>query len=181
MRHLGIGVLVLFVILMVVNSSNASRHDPNYKTLDSLALLLKGFDAAKAKEYDRAISLYSRVINIGDLPANLLSTTHRAKGDAFYLIGFVRKAIDNYGRAIKHDPQNIAAYINRGNVRTHQGKFREALGDLNAAITLDPHEPLAFQNRGNLHFYLGQFEMASTDYRRSLELDPSDIFSAFWL
>ncbi len=52
MRHFGIGVFVLFVFLVVVNSSNASRHDPNYKTLDSLALLLKGFNAAKAKEND---------------------------------------------------------------------------------------------------------------------------------
>ena len=181
MRHLRFGVLVLLSLLIGLNHGNANHHDPDFKSLDSLALLLKGFDATEVNDHDRALELYARVIHAADLSAEHLSTAHRARGDSYFHQGFLELAIRDYGRALYLNPHNTAAYINRGNLRTRLGKYDLALEDFDNAINLDPHDALAFQNRGNIHFFSDNFSKAITDYRRSLGLEPSDLFSAIWL
>lgn len=181
MRPHKFAVLLLLAFFIGLGDGNASHHKPNFKNLDSLALLLKGFDATEANDHKRAIDLYSRVVNAAVLSANHLSSAHRARGDAYFQTGNPELAIQDYTRALQLNPHNAAAYINRGNVHTRQTRFGAALDDLNNAIILAPHDALAFQNRGNIHFFSGRFNKASFDYRRSLGLEPSDQFSAIWL
>ena len=181
MRQIGYSVFMLLAFIAMGSSSQASRHDSHSKSLDSLSLLLKGFDAADAHNHDRAIALFSQVIEAGTLSTPHLSTAHRARADAYFQNGQIKTSVADYARALHLNPHNIAAYINRGNLRTRLGKYDLALEDLDNAINLDPHDALAFQNRGNIHFFSDNFSKAITDYRRSLGLEPSDLFSAIWL
>lgn len=181
MQALKFSALLVIAFFIGFGDGAANRHEPDFKPLDSFALLLKGFDATDAQDHDRAIGLYTQVIEFAALPSRNISTAYRARGDAYFRKGFSDKALQDYASALRLNPHNVSAYINRSNVWTVQEKYGEALVDLGKAIKLDPHDGFAFQVRGNVHFYMGYFGKAMTDYRRSLGLEPSDLFSAIWL
>lgn len=58
------------------------------------------------------------------------------------------------------DPQNAAAYSNRGNTRTSMGKCIEAVADFDKAIELAPKEPDPNLGRGVARECLGKFAEA---------------------
>lgn len=181
MQVLKIFSLVVISLLFGFGDGAANRHEPDFKLLDNFALLLRGFDATDAHEHDRAIGLYSQVIEAAVLPLQNISTAYRARGDAYFKKGYSDYALRDYASALRLNPHNVSAYVNRSNVQTVRGKYEEALADLGKAIKLDPHDAFAFQVRGNVHFYMGRFGKAASDYQRSLGLDPSDLFSTIWL
>lgn len=181
MRLSKVSAIVLLSLIASTSLSHASRHKHELRYLDSLALLVKAYDATSTRQFDRALTLYTRAISAANLSSKHLSNAHRGRGDVYFEKGFFAAAVKDYGRALALNPHNAAAFANRGNVRAHQGAFGAAMEDLNTAIVLDPRDAVAIQTRGNIYFYLGQFDMASADYRRSLDLAPNDIFTVIWL
>lgn len=181
MRLSKVSAIVLLSLIESTSLSHASRHKHELRYLDSLALLVKAYDATSTRQFDRALTLYTRAISAANLSSKHLSNAHRGRGDVYFEKGFFAAAVKDYGRALALNPHNAAAFANRGNVRAHQGSFGAAMEDLNTAIVLDPRDAVAIQTRGNIYFYLGQFDMASADYRRSLDLSPNDIFTVIWL
>jgi tetratricopeptide (TPR) repeat protein len=69
-------------------------------------------------------------------------------------------SIQDYNQAIKLNPENADAFINRGNTYTKLKQFEKAIQDYNQAIKLNPKHPDAFINRGNTYTDLKQFEKA---------------------
>ncbi len=181
MRLSKVSAMVLLALIASTSLSHASRHKHELQYLDSLALLVKAYDATSARQFDRALALYTRAIRAANLSSNHLSNAHRGRGDVNFEKGLFEDAVKDYERALALNPHNAAAFANRGNVRAHQGSFSVAMKDLNTAIMLDPHDAVAIQTRGNIYFYLGQFEKASADFQRSLDLEPDDLFSVIWL
>jgi len=49
------------------------------------------------------------------------------------------EAAEEYSIAIELDPENISAYVNRGELLLQHGEFEYAMDDLKAAIELDPN------------------------------------------
>lgn len=180
MRLSKLSMVVLLTLIASTSLSHASRHKHEFRYLDSLALLVKAYDATSTRQFNRALALYTRVIRAANLSSNHLSNAHRGRGDVYFEKGLFKDAIKDYEHALALNPHNAAAFANRGNVRAHQGSFSVAMEDLNTAILLNPHDAVAFQTRGNIYFYLGEFEKASTDFQRSLDLEPADLFSVIW-
>lgn len=181
MRLSKVSAIVLLSLIASTSLSHASRHKHELRYLDSLALLVKAYDATSTRQFDRALALYSRAINAANLSSKHLSNAHRGRGDVYFEKGLFGDAVKDYEHAIALNPHNAAAFANRGNVRAHQGSFCLAMEDLNTAIVLNPLDAIAIQTRGNVFFYLGQFEKASADFHRSLDLEPDDLFSVIWL
>lgn len=48
------------------------------------------------------------------------------------------QAIEEYSVALKQDPKNITALVNRGELQLQQGKIEQAVADLKNAIEFDP-------------------------------------------
>lgn len=67
-------------------------------------------------------------------------------------------------KLISLNEHNAAAYSNRGNCRTSQGKFDLAIDDFNRAIGLAPDEPDPFLGKGVALEGLRRFEDALTCY-----------------
>lgn len=67
-------------------------------------------------------------------------------------------------KLIYFNEQNAAAFSNRGNCRTSQGKFEMAIADFNRAIELAPDEPDPFLGKGVALEGLRQFDDALNCY-----------------
>lgn len=82
-------------------------------------------------------------------------------------------ALRDFNEAIKLNPENSLAYVNRGmlNARYFYNK-RSALNDFNKAIELAPNEPSAYYNRGSLYKDAQDYKSALADYSKVIDLNP---------
>jgi tetratricopeptide (TPR) repeat protein len=62
---------------------------------------------------------------------------HFMLGVIYAKMDMPEEAVEAYGNSLERDPENIAAYTNRGEILLQHGEFDEALTDLQAAIKLD--------------------------------------------
>ena len=81
-------------------------------------------------------------------------------------------AVRDCTQAIQLNPENAAAYGNRGVARAALGNAEDAIEDFDAAIRLDPEEAEYFHERGLAKEALGQKEAAKADFEKAKELDP---------
>ena len=81
-------------------------------------------------------------------------------------------AIANYTEAIELDPQDAAAYFNRGLAWYDQDDLDRAIADYTEAIKLAPQFALAYNNRGIASSDQGDFDRAIADYSAAITFDP---------
>ena len=120
------------------------------------------------------------------------------KGDGYLAQGEHQRAIEQYGEAIRLDPQDAVAYNQRGVAYVGLGQPERALQDFDEAIRLNPRhacwpspscdwpsgpsrslwkggpERLAsfHSNRGLAYNELGRRELALQDFDEAIRLDP---------
>lgn len=82
------------------------------------------------------------------------------------------KALADFNRAIKLEPQEAGGYLGRGNTLNIMSRYREALADYDKAISLDPDLANAYANRAIAYSHLKEYEKAIADYEKCLQLDP---------
>jgi tetratricopeptide (TPR) repeat protein len=76
------------------------------------------------------------------------------------------KAISDHNEAIRLDPKNANAYINRGLTYEDKGDYDKAISDHNEAIRLDPKKVGAYFNRGLAYQAKGDYNKAIADYTK---------------
>ena len=86
--------------------------------------------------------------------------------------GKPERALEDFNRAIKIDPQRADGYLGRANTLNTMGQYHEALEDYDRALEIDPKLANAYVNRGSAYSHLGETEKAIADYEKGLELDP---------
>jgi tetratricopeptide (TPR) repeat protein len=82
------------------------------------------------------------------------------------------RAIATVSEAIRLDPKNALAFVNRGIAYARKGDHDRAIADYNEAIRLDPKNALAFANRGLAYERKGDHDRAIADYNEAIRLDP---------
>jgi len=95
------------------------------------------------------------------------------RGDRACSDGRRDEAIREYSAAIALEPEEAAAYNNRGIVYDDLGKYEEAIEDYSTAIRLDPVHAFAYNNRGIVYRKQGEHVKAVADYNKAVELDPN--------
>ena len=81
------------------------------------------------------------------------------------------RAIQDYDQAIRLDPNNAAAFNNRGNAYTRRRQYDRAIADYSEAIRLVPNNGATFNSRGYALRFVGQYGRAIADYRKALTLN----------
>ena len=84
--------------------------------------------------------------------------------------GQPERAIQDFGRAIRLDPQNAMAYRNRGVGHIRGGDYQLALDDLDRAIGIDGTYAAAYLTRSCVYRAMDQQEAAAADYSRGTDL-----------
>lgn len=93
--------------------------------------------------------------------------------------GEVDSSVQDYGRALKLQPECVPAFVGRAGCWLEQDNIGAAIDDCNAALRIrSSHE--AFSLRGDAHLKMGDFEQAITDYREAKRID-SNVVEAYLL
>jgi tetratricopeptide (TPR) repeat protein len=76
--------------------------------------------------------------------------------------------------ALKINPNNAAAYNNRGLVRYQLGDMQGALADFNTALKINPNNAAAYNGRGLVRSQLGDKQGALADFNTALKINPNN-------
>jgi tetratricopeptide (TPR) repeat protein len=83
----------------------------------------------------------------------------------------------DYTQAIRLDPNDAAAYNNRGIAykdRNDRGDIDLAIADYTQAIRIDATLVPAYNNRGNAYYTKKEYQQAVIDYTQALKLEPNN-------
>lgn len=100
------------------------------------------------------------------------TTTDLDLGNQYLRDGRHDAAAQVYDDVVRLDPQNVAAWNNRGIARVRLGQTVAALGDYTHAIDLSPRDPELYVNRGDAYVLLGNYDYAIQDFTRATQLAP---------
>lgn len=100
--------------------------------------------------------------------------------EILYEQGNYKEAIRKLDEAIKIDPKNARAYINRGTNKSALEDFEGAILDYQKVLELIPGNRLSLFNIGNNYKRLGKPELAVENYNKALHLkDGQQVFVEF--
>jgi peptidoglycan hydrolase-like protein with peptidoglycan-binding domain len=123
-------------LLGAVDGEKLSPPTPAAPIRDSYDAFKKAFVAAEAGDFARAIELYSRAIEGGDLLLADLADAFYNRANARFYTKAYDFAIADYGAAIVNKPRFPGAYYNRGFAFEASGQRTRALADFMKARAL---------------------------------------------
>jgi tetratricopeptide (TPR) repeat protein len=151
------------------------------------ALLASGLCAAAAddvetcKKIDPLISpdACTAAIKSGSLQGHDLAVLYLNRGFLASRANDFDKAIQDYGEAIKVDPQYANAFSNRCAVYVRKREFNRAIEDCDNAINLNANYTSAYVSRGNAYRLKNLHSQAIIDYERAIALDKNSTAALF--
>ena len=112
------------------------------------------------------------------------------QGNAYYKLGDYERAIENFSQALRLNPKDVKAYVNRGNARyevaQHSGDpdkdYKAAISDFDEALSLNKNETEAYVKRGIVRYEIAQYSTtpekdyraAIQDFNQALALNPHE-------
>ena len=90
-----------------------------------------------------------------------------------YTQGNYEGAISDYTEGLHHQPNNIYAWLNRGNAYAGKGEYDEAITDYSRAIHIKPNFAAAWSSRGEAWYRKGEYDKAIDDLDVALRLSPN--------
>lgn len=140
-----------------------------------LSLFAVGQSAFIAEQYGDAIRIIERAVAVAP-PAAQIDGLY----SAYFRLGWlyqvstqgIEKAIRYYDHTITLNPNDAAAYNNRGTAYWSQGKLEQARQDYTLALTLDDKLAAAYNNRGVVFSDQRNLAQAIADFEQALTLEP---------
>jgi tetratricopeptide (TPR) repeat protein len=124
--------------------------------------------------HQEVIRYYTGVIEFGGESKADLGNAFYQRGNAYYYLGILEKAIDDYSRALVLSPGHAETFYNRANSYADLGDHDRAIEDYTQAIGLKPDFDSAYYNRANSHLCKGQLLRAVEDYKKAYSLRPDE-------
>jgi tetratricopeptide (TPR) repeat protein len=147
------------------------------KEMTYLTLMTVGLARYESKDYDGAIKRFTTALAQSDVPDKMIDPAdiYLYRGNAYHFqagANGIDKAIADYDKAIKINPDFERAYYNRGTAYGNKGQFDLAIADLDKAIEINPEDAEAYNNRGIAYVKKGQHDLAIADFGKSIEIKP---------
>ena len=119
---------------------------------------------------DIRIVACTRNIQSGRFIGSNLAVAFNNRGNAYYFNGQLDRAIEDYGDAIRLQPDFAEAFSNRGNVYRKEGQFDRAIEDYDKALHFEPDNAQAFADRGLAYEKKGEAIQALRDFNKAYAL-----------
>ncbi|KAH0920927.1 hypothetical protein HID58_020945 [Brassica napus] len=123
---------------LIVNPKSSSVNTISQEESAEIAKV-KGNQAFKEKQWQKAIGMYSEAIKLNDKNGTYYSN----RAAAYLELGSYRQAEGDCTKALTLDKKNIKAYLRRGAAREMLGNFKEAIDDFSYALVLEPNNKRA--------------------------------------
>jgi tetratricopeptide (TPR) repeat protein len=122
---------------------------------------------------DAAIAACTLAINSGRFQGHALAWLYADRGWEYRAKGEADSAISDYNEAIRLNPEDPLAYVNRGYIYQY-GKedYDHAIADYNEAIRLDDKNASAYNFRADARKAKGDTTGSDADIARAKQLDP---------
>lgn len=135
-------------------------------------LLLQGIDAHNEGDYDKAVELYTRLLDVG-VSVQLRATTHVHRGMAHFMADRVLQSIDEFSRAWEYERRNVLALNSRALAWRHIGVVHQALADFEESLSIRPEQPEVHFLRAQTYAEMdGMHAQALEAVAKALELHP---------
>jgi len=145
-----IAVFIFIVFNFLLGLSFAEEKE--FKENDAHKLACKGIDYCKAAEkiwsdykvdqYCRkALRFFHKALRIGGLTEKELIDVYVNQGACYGYMRYYNKAAESFSKALKIEPENIMALLNRAVNYANTGQKFKAMEDLEKVIELDSHSP----------------------------------------
>lgn len=139
---------------------------------DGLGDFKAGVGALAQQDPDRAMDLFTRALEAGNLEGQTKALAFYNRGIAHSHLSQLNQALADFNQALQLDPNLAAAYNNRGMIHHRLSQFDKAVSDLDAAIRLEPNSAVAFYNRSFPLAAQGHTMRAIGDLEQALKLSP---------
>ncbi|MDJ0949844.1 MAG: tetratricopeptide repeat protein [Alphaproteobacteria bacterium] len=141
---------------------------------DALADLDAAWKAYIRSDYPRAVTLYTRAIDSGELTGRHLPDAYHNRGQSYKALGRYEAAVADFDSIIDLNPYFPQVYISRGQTRRAQGKPKLAIEDFGKAIEINPESRAAYLHRASTFAAEGMYDAALEDQSRIISLAPND-------
>jgi tetratricopeptide (TPR) repeat protein len=136
-----------------------------------------GVEAAKAKDWDKAIASFKKAADLDGSNKNYgfnLSLAHRQRGIAEMGQEKFDPAIEDFSEVLKREPDDLVALRFRAFAYLRKSEWQKSLADYDAALKKkkDDVEPLT--RRAFVHMQLKDYDKAIADYSEVIKLKPND-------
>ena len=147
-----------------------ARKEPEKALEDAGAYTSRGFDHFTKNQYDRAVSDFTKAI---ELDPNLLVAYYN-RGVAYFDLGQYDFSIADFTRAMELGLKGKGPYYIRGLAHSKKGDYALAIEDFNRVIELDPDSANIYNSRGMMYLLKGQYEQTVIDLTKAMELDSKN-------
>ncbi len=144
--------------------------NPNNRMIMDIANFFKN-----SREYDKAISYYTKVINSLDEDSKIKSDLLYRRGGSYERIGDYEKADKDLLDALKIDPEDayILNYLAYSWLERDY-KINEAIEMLEIAYASRSNDPYIIDSIGWAYYLINEYQKAEQFLRRAVELMPND-------
>jgi tetratricopeptide (TPR) repeat protein len=129
-----------------------------------------------AKNYGRAINIYSTILSMDSMNARV----YELRGLAYEAISYYESALRDYVRSVQANPRYWQGYMRRADLLTKAQAYDQALKDYSYAIrfvdTTSAYEVL-YVNRGMVKRRMHDLPGAREDLQQALVYNPSSLGS----
>ena len=163
-------------------------HNKPYIEPDIVGHLLRGIYAHQNSNMDDAIEYYTQIIRSDPEDVSVVAVTYNHRGNAYlekgvieFAIGDYSRAIEEYNRILKLNPddyttyENLAeAYYQRGIAHNNDNNDDLAIMDYTQAIEMHPNYIEALSNRGEVYNRKGEYEKSVQDFEHVIHWEPDN-------
>ena len=161
--------------LLAASGAVAQQAEPaEPAALDSEAALAEADAAMNAGRADRAVALYSALLERPDMPVEAYPLLFVRRAAAFSTLGNAVEAMADFDTAVELSPDDPDIRFYRGMATLQAGDPDAALADLDLAVAGRPGNPAALAARGRVHYLRADLERARGDVEEALRLQPGN-------
>ncbi len=142
---------------------------PDYQNSKKLEkLMFAALEAHSNNQFQKAINIYGAILRMKLDPA-IRSLIYNHRGMALFALAGYQKGIEDFGKAIEYNDENIRAWSNRGLAYRIVEKFDLSLEDYNRVIEMSPQQYEGYWGRAQTCFEMKLLSRALSDCRKTLE------------
>lgn len=160
--------LLLSILTLPFDKEAQKSFKSKLKIINIFSELFEGFIYYQAKEYDQAISTYTKAID--KMPG--FTPLYCLLGDIYREIGKHEEAIIEYKMAKWIDALCLSAYSGLTQAYEEMGDYDSAIETYKKFITIHPNNAMLHSNVANLYFMKGDAKSAVAHYQSAITLNP---------